>query len=95
MRIELLLAFGASTRGVTRLRDQLGITTLTHLGEFVRDYRLAKARNPRAGYQFHTYLACEHVGRNTGNQLLKAYERWEKSVLHQQDSQNQPHAAMV
>jgi len=95
MEIEVLLVYGATNRGCGQLREQLNVTTVQQLGAFVRGYRRAKAVHPRPSYRFHSYLECEQIGGHTGDRLLEAYERWERSVLFQSRCQNEPHAVMV
>ena len=93
--IEALLAYGATRRGCSMLRDRLGITTVPLLAEYVRGYREAKLGHPQRGYGFHVYLECDQIGAHSGARLLKAYERWEQVVRSKRQRQNDPDLVMV
>lgn len=72
--IEELTKFGASARACEQLR-RLDITTISAMRPVVRDFQKLVGQWPQGhpAPRFDEYLACEHIGRNTGPQLLAAF----------------------
>lgn len=95
MDIETLLAYGATPRGCSMLRERMQVTTVQLFGEYVRGYRAIKAEKLGRGYRFHTFLGCDQLGPLSATSLLEAYERWELAVLVHRHCQHEPHAVMV
>ena len=95
LEIEALLAYGATARACNQLREHKGVTTVAMVGSLVDGYRKAWKRYPRGGYRFHTFLKCRHLGPETGDALLLAYERWESANAHRRNWLNEPDLVMV
>lgn len=95
LEIEVLLAYGATRRACAQLRERKGVTTVAMVGSLVDGYRKAWRQYPRGGYRFHTFLKCDHVGRESGDALLQAYERWERANVRRRNWLNEPDLVMV